>query len=50
MPGIIVGVDGSDHSRYALGWAAGPLPELPAADEEWGRRLRDERLAAVSGS
>jgi lipid II isoglutaminyl synthase (glutamine-hydrolysing) len=30
-----------------LGWAAGPLPELPAADEEWGRRLRDERLAAV---
>lgn len=21
MPGIIVGVDGSDHSRYALGWA-----------------------------
>ena len=29
-----------------LGWAAGPLPELPAADEEWGRRLRDERLAA----
>jgi lipid II isoglutaminyl synthase (glutamine-hydrolysing) len=33
-----------------LGWAAGPLPELPAADEEWGRRLRDERLAAVSAS
>ena len=30
-----------------LGWAAGPLPDLPAADEEWGRRLRDERLAAV---
>ena len=30
-----------------LGWAAGPLPELPAADEEWGRRLRDERLAAA---
>jgi nucleotide-binding universal stress UspA family protein len=21
MPGIIVGVDGSDHSRRALGWA-----------------------------
>ena len=21
MPGIIVGVDGSDHSRSALGWA-----------------------------
>jgi nucleotide-binding universal stress UspA family protein len=21
MPGIIVGVDGSDHSRYALEWA-----------------------------
>ena len=33
-----------------LGWTAGPLPELPAADEEWGRRLRDERLAAVSAS
>jgi lipid II isoglutaminyl synthase (glutamine-hydrolysing) len=33
-----------------LGWAAGPLPELPAADEEWGRRLRDERLAAVPAS
>jgi CobQ-like glutamine amidotransferase family enzyme len=32
-----------------LGWAAGPLlPELPDADEEWGRRLREERLAAVS--
>jgi len=32
-----------------LGWAAGPLPELADADEEWGRRLRAERLAAVSG-
>jgi CobQ-like glutamine amidotransferase family enzyme len=32
-----------------LGWAAGPLPELAGADEEWGRRLRAERLAAVSG-
>ena len=21
MPGIVVGVDGSDHSRRALGWA-----------------------------
>ena len=21
MPGIVVGVDGSDHSRHALGWA-----------------------------
>jgi nucleotide-binding universal stress UspA family protein len=21
MPGIIVGIDGSDHSRYALEWA-----------------------------
>jgi CobQ-like glutamine amidotransferase family enzyme len=30
-----------------LGWAAGPLPDLPDADEEWGRRLREERLAAV---
>jgi CobQ-like glutamine amidotransferase family enzyme len=32
-----------------LGWAAGALPELPDSAEEWGRRLRDERLAAVSG-
>jgi hypothetical protein len=32
-----------------LGWAAGPLQELPAEAEEWGRRLRDERLTAVSG-
>jgi lipid II isoglutaminyl synthase (glutamine-hydrolysing) len=32
-----------------LGWAAGPLPELPDEAEQWGRRLRDERLAAVSG-
>lgn len=32
-----------------LGWAAGPLPELPDGAEEWGRRLREERLAAVSG-
>jgi lipid II isoglutaminyl synthase (glutamine-hydrolysing) len=32
-----------------LGWAAGPLPELPDTAEQWGRRLRDERLAAVSG-
>jgi lipid II isoglutaminyl synthase (glutamine-hydrolysing) len=28
-----------------LGWAAGPLPPLADADEKWGRRLRDERLA-----
>jgi CobQ-like glutamine amidotransferase family enzyme len=32
-----------------LGWAAGPLPELPGEAEEWGRRLRKERLAAVAG-
>ncbi len=32
-----------------LGWAAGPLPPLDPAAEEWARRLRDERLAAVSG-
>jgi CobQ-like glutamine amidotransferase family enzyme len=32
-----------------LGWAAGSLPALPDADEQWGRRLRDERLAAGSG-
>jgi lipid II isoglutaminyl synthase (glutamine-hydrolysing) len=32
-----------------LGWAAGPLPELPAEAERWGSMLRDERLAAVAG-
>ena len=31
-----------------LSWAAGPLPPLPDADEAWTRRLRAERLAAVS--
>jgi lipid II isoglutaminyl synthase (glutamine-hydrolysing) len=30
-----------------LTWAAGPLPALPGPDEEWARRLREERLAAV---
>jgi lipid II isoglutaminyl synthase (glutamine-hydrolysing) len=30
-----------------LGWVAGPLAPLESADEEWARRLRDERLAAV---
>jgi lipid II isoglutaminyl synthase (glutamine-hydrolysing) len=32
-----------------LSWAAGALPELPDSAEQWGRMLRDERLAAVSG-
>ena len=32
-----------------LTWAAGPLPPLDAADENWARRLREERLAAVAG-
>jgi lipid II isoglutaminyl synthase (glutamine-hydrolysing) len=31
-----------------LTWAAGPLPPMAAADENWARRLREERLAAVS--
>jgi lipid II isoglutaminyl synthase (glutamine-hydrolysing) len=31
-----------------LSWAAGPLPPLAAADEELPRRLREQRLAAVS--
>jgi len=31
-----------------LTWAAGPLAPLPEADEDWARRLREERLAAVS--
>jgi lipid II isoglutaminyl synthase (glutamine-hydrolysing) len=30
-----------------LGWVAGPLAPLDPADEQWARRLRDERLAAV---
>jgi lipid II isoglutaminyl synthase (glutamine-hydrolysing) len=32
-----------------LGWAVGPLPPVNPADEEWARRLREERLAAVAG-
>jgi CobQ-like glutamine amidotransferase family enzyme len=32
-----------------LSWAAGPLPPLDGADEEWARQLREERLAAVPG-
>src|SRR6202451_2577135 len=32
-----------------LSWGAGPLAALPGADEEWARRLRDERLTAVAG-
>ena len=31
-----------------LTWAAGPLKPMAAADENWARRLREERLAAVS--
>jgi lipid II isoglutaminyl synthase (glutamine-hydrolysing) len=30
-----------------LTWAVGTLGPLPGADEEWARRLREERLAAV---
>jgi CobQ-like glutamine amidotransferase family enzyme len=32
-----------------LSWAAGPLPPLAAAEENWAARLRQERLAAVGG-
>ena len=32
-----------------LSWAAGPLPPLDPAAEEWTTRLRDQRLAAVPG-
>ena len=32
-----------------LGWAAGPLEPLPGEAEDWARRLRDERLAVMSG-
>ena len=31
-----------------LTWVAGPLPSLSDADEDWARRLRAERLAAVA--
>jgi hypothetical protein len=30
-----------------LSWAAGPLAPLSGEDEDWARRLREERLAAV---
>jgi lipid II isoglutaminyl synthase (glutamine-hydrolysing) len=33
-----------------LGWATGPLTPIPDEDEDWARRLRAERLAAVSGA
>jgi len=33
-----------------LTWAAGPLPPLPAEAEDWARKLRSERLAAVGAS
>jgi lipid II isoglutaminyl synthase (glutamine-hydrolysing) len=33
-----------------LTWAAGPLPPLDPAEENWARRLREERLTAVSGT
>ena len=51
MPGIVVGVDGSDHSRRALGWAmheavqhqapltvlsVHPTPARPATRIYWG--------------
>jgi len=51
MPGIVVGVDGSDHSRYALAWAlreaalrqvplevvtVHPPPARPATRIYWG--------------
>jgi CobQ-like glutamine amidotransferase family enzyme len=32
-----------------LSWVAGPLPPLDAEAEQWARRLREERLAAVTG-
>src|SRR5215469_16911766 len=51
MPGIVVGVDGSDHSRHALAWAmreaalhhlplqvltVHPAPARPATKIYWG--------------
>ena len=56
MPGIIVGVDGSDNSRRALGWAireaverhlpvavltVHPDPVRPATEVYWGVRAGD---------
>jgi lipid II isoglutaminyl synthase (glutamine-hydrolysing) len=32
-----------------LSWVAGPLAALPGADEQWARRLREERLGAMAG-
>ena len=32
-----------------LSWAVGPLVPLSGEDEDWARRLREERLAAVPG-
>ena len=57
MPGIVVGVDGSDHSRYALRWAmqeavrrhvpltvmtVHPGPVRPATMSFWGLRSYPE--------
>ncbi len=57
MPGVIVGVDGSDHSRYALRWAmreavlrhvpltvltVHPDPVRPATGIYWGLRTYPE--------
>jgi len=57
MPGIIVGVDGSDHSRYALRWAmqeavlrhvpltvitVRPDPVRPATTIYWGLHTSPE--------
>jgi nucleotide-binding universal stress UspA family protein len=57
MPGIIVGVDGSDHSRYALAWAMReaakhelpltvmsihPVPVRPVTGIYWGLRSYSE--------
>ena len=57
MPGIVVGVDGSDHSRRALGWAmreavkhdvpltvvtVHPPPARPATGIYWGIRTYPE--------
>lgn len=33
-----------------LTWAAGPLPPLAADEEEWTKRLRDQRLEAVTAT
>ena len=49
MPGIVVGVDGSDHSRHALAWAMReaelrdlPLQVMTVHPPPWPSRPRSQ--------